>query len=108
MSRDYSHELGQEVRSISGGYELDREGTLEIDGRTIVYAVGNAVLDSSCCGFWGCRFAVVPGIVLRWKHKQNQQGIAVSEVDPIADDQLTKRITELLKQTEGVTQVQFW
>ncbi len=108
MSKDYTHELGQEVRSISGGYELDREGTLEIDGCTIVYAVGNAVLDSSCCGLWGCRFAVVPGIVVRWKHKQSQQGIAVSEVDPIADDQLTKRITELLKQMEGVTQVQFW
>ena len=40
MSRDYSHEIGQEVRSISGGYELDREGTLEVDGHTIVYAVG--------------------------------------------------------------------
>ncbi len=107
MARDYTHEIGKEIRFISGGYELEREGTLEVDGRTIVYAVGNALLDSSCCGYWGCRFAVVPGYVTRWKYRLDQEGTAVSSVDSVKDEQLQRYITKLLEQNEGVTQVQF-
>jgi hypothetical protein len=107
MTRDYTHEIGKEIRSISGSYKLDGEGTLEVNGRTIVYAVGNALLDSSCCGYWGCRFAVVPGYVTRWKYKHGQEGAAVSAVDSIQDEQLRTYITKLLEQSEGVTQVQF-
>jgi len=52
--REYTHELNKEIRSISGGYELEMEGELEIYGKEVLYVVGNAVVDSSCCGMGGC------------------------------------------------------
>ncbi len=107
MPRDYTHELGTEVRSISGGYELEREETMEIAGRQVLYAVGNAVADSSCCGYWGCRYAVVPGYVVRWKYRLDVNGRSVSSVEPLSDPEVRQDITRFLERNEAVTQVQF-
>lgn len=108
MSTDYTHDLKREVRAISGGYELDAEGKIELDGREILYAVGNAFVDSSCCGSWGCRYALVPGYVLTWQYRQNEDGIPVTRVAPITDERVREQVTELIEAREQVTQVRFW
>ncbi|MFH1350611.1 MAG: hypothetical protein ABII26_06690 [Pseudomonadota bacterium] len=108
MHREYTHELNKEVRSISGMYELEKEGTIEIDGKEVVYAVGNALLDSSCCGRFGCRYAVVPGFVVNWKYKKNDQETPVSTVEPITNEDFKKEISKILEANEWVNQVRFW
>jgi hypothetical protein len=105
--KDYTHELNEEIRSISGGYELVEEGILEMQGKEVLYVVGNAVIDSSCCGVGGCRYALVPGYVRKFKTRQNEQGLWVSEVEPIVDRATRQEITQLLKEKEIVQQVQF-
>ena len=107
MTKAYTHELGREVRSISGGYELEREGNLQIDGRNVLYVVGNGVVDSSCCGVGGCRYALVPGYVRQFKTRQDEQGLWISEVEPIIDMATRQEITRVLKEKEIVQQVQF-
>ena len=107
MIREYTHELGREVRSISGGYELEMEGKLQIDGREVLYVVGNGVVDSSCCGVGGCRYALVPGYVRQFKTRQDEQGLWISEVEPIIDRATRQEITRVLKEKEIVQQVQF-
>ena len=108
MTKEYTHELNKEIRSISGGYELDKEEKVEMDGKEVLYAVGNAELDSSCCGYWGCRYALVPGFVVNWKHKENDNGIPVSTVEPITDENVKEKLTKLLETKEMVNQVRFW
>ena len=108
MTKDYTHDLNREVRSISGCYELQSEGKIEMDGREALYVIGNAVVDSSCCGTWGCCYALVPGFVVKWKYKKNDEGIPVSEVEPIIDEGPKKKLKKLLETKFGVTQVQFW
>ncbi len=108
MHLPYTHELQKEIRSISGGYELDKEETLEMDGKTILYAVGNAVVDKSCCGAWGCRYALVAGAVIDWKCRRNDAQDPVSIVEPIHEEPIRAAITERLKEIEGVIQVRFW
>lgn len=108
MIKDYTHELKKEVRSISGGYTLEREETIKVDGKTVLYVVGNALADSSCCGFWGCHYALVPGYVVSWKHTKNKEGISISTVEAITDEQVKREITKLLEEKEGVSQVRFW
>ena len=107
MIREYTHEIGREVRSISGGYEFEKEGNLQIDGRKVLYVVGNAVVDSSCCGVGGCRYALVPGYVRQFKTRQDEQGLWISEVEPIIDRAARQEITRVLKEKEIVQQVQF-
>ncbi len=106
--RDYSHELNTEIRSISGGYLLEEEGRIEIEGREVLYAVGNAAVDSSCCGVYGCRFAVVPGYVVRWKFTTNKAGIFITRVEPVTDSPAKKEIEEILRKMKMVAQVVFW
>ncbi|UCH08433.1 MAG: hypothetical protein JSV55_05535 [Deltaproteobacteria bacterium] len=108
MIKDYTHELQKEVRSISGGYTLEREDTITVDGKTVLYVVGNALADSSCCGFWGCYYALVPGYVVNWKHTTNEEGIPISTVEAIAHEEVKRQITKLLEEKEGVSQVRFW
>ena len=107
MIREYKHELNREVRSISGWYEFEKEGNLQIDGREVLYVVGNAVVDSSCCGVGGCRYALVPGYVRQFKTRQDEQGLWISEVEPIIDRVTRQEITRVLKEKEIVQQVQF-
>ena len=108
MSKDYTHQINQEIRSIAGGYVFDTEQRIQIDGKEILYAVGNAQVDSACCGTFGCRYALVPGYIIQWKHKVNDNGIPVSEVEPIMDSHVKNEIVNHIKGKEGVTQVQFW
>jgi hypothetical protein len=108
MTKTYTHELNKEIRSISGTYELHEEKRLTIDGRDILYAVGNAMVDSSCCGVWGCRFVVVPGYIVRFKYRTDSAQQPVSVVEPISDGAVRKKIIEQLNKEEGVTQVRFW
>ena len=107
MIKEYTHEIGGEVRSISGGYELEMEGKLEMDGEEVLYVVGNAVVDTSCCGVGGCRYALVPGYVRQFKTRQDEQDLWISEVEPIIDTATRQEIIQVLKEKEMVQQVQF-
>jgi hypothetical protein len=108
MIKDYSPELKRQFQSISGRYELEKEARIRVDGKNVLYVVGNAIVDSSCCGVGGCRYALVPGYLQRYKIRKNDHGLWVSEVEPVVDPESRKKITQLIKRKEWVNQVQFW
>ncbi len=105
---DYAHQpLNQEIRSIGGRYVVLKEELLKLEGREILYHVGCAVTDSSCCGPAGCAYALVQGFVHQWRHRNNDHGQPVSVVEPIAEKGLQAQIRDLLRQKENLTQVNF-
>jgi hypothetical protein len=106
--KEYTHELNQEIRSISGGYELDTELRVPWGGRQVLCVLGNAKLDASCCGLWGCRYALIPGYVVEWKCGKRREGQFFSKVETIRDERTRQELTVLLQSKEGVSQVRFW
>ena len=108
MVRTYSHQLGEEVHSISGWYRLHTEGRMSFQGKEYLYVVGDGVVDSSCCGVGGCRYAIVPGRIVRWMSGTNEEGVVTSQVEPVSDRRWREGLTRLIIRKEGVTQVQFW
>jgi hypothetical protein len=108
MPRTYVHELGKEVQSIAGWYELCKEERVGHSGKEFLYLVGNGVVESSCCGVGGCRYAVVPGSIVSWKSETNEEGLYTSVVEPVRDEKLQRELREIVSKKEGVTQVQFW
>ena len=108
MRETYTHALGENVVSIAGRYNLEKEEKIEHNGREILYVNGQAMVDSSCCGPGGCRYAVVPGFIVSWKSGINEQGIPTSVIEPIRDEETKKELIELIKNGERVSQVQFW
>jgi len=86
---------------------LNKEGTLAFRGRDVLYVVGDAMADSACCGVYGCRFAYIPGYVVDWKYRTNDDGLPVSSVEPVGHRRIREMLTVVLQDKLGVTQVQF-
>lgn len=101
------HKLGEEVRAVGGEYTMIRESRLVFGGKELLYLVGCALFDTSCCGVGGCGYAIVPGFIRGWKIRQTPDGEAVSLVEPIENSDVQKEITEIIIRREMVQQVQF-
>ncbi len=104
----YTHEkLGEEVRSISGYYTITEEERLKYRGREILYTAGAAVIDNSCCGVGGCSFVNVPGYIVSWKEEGGDSSPAISEVEPIKEEDEQREIKELLIEKYPYAQINF-
>jgi hypothetical protein len=105
---EYTHEeLDKEVQFIAGNYRFIEENRLTYKGRDIVYAVGVAVVDNSCCGVSGCRFIRVPGYVISWKNTTDGSNLPVSTIEPIKDEEERKGIKNLLDKEYPHSQISF-
>ncbi len=108
FTRTYTHpRLGEEVEAISGYYVPEREERMEIGDREVLYVVGYAVVDSSCCGMGGCGYAMVAGYVVRWRHATDADGFTISEVEPVGNEVEINEIKKVIFERENVNQVNF-
>ena len=105
---DFAHPaLGREVTAIGGHYVFTRERRLRCQDREILYLVGYAVVDTSCCGMGGCAYALVQGFILKWKYKTNCDDLPVSQIEPIRDVLLQNQIRRLIQTRDKILQITF-
>ncbi len=105
---DFIHPvLNAEIRTISGHYVLNRERRLAFNDRKVLYFIGCAIVDSSCCGEGGCAYALVPGFIREWKYKKSSGDLSVSRVEPIRDAGAQSEIRRLILKKDPVQQVNF-
>jgi hypothetical protein len=107
MSKHIHQELNEEITAIGGAYTLVKEVRLPFEGREILYIVGHAAFDSTCCGVSGCAYALVPGFILDWKANYNTNGLPVSQVESVQTEAAQASIRKLIFEQEIVHQVQF-
>jgi hypothetical protein len=106
--QDYVHqELNREVTAIGGHHVLVKEVRLPFQGREVLYLVGHAAFDTTCCGAGGCAYALVPGFILNWKYRSEEDGLAVSQVEPIHEDGVQEKVRRLIDKKEMIHQVCF-
>jgi hypothetical protein len=106
----YTHlELGKDIEiAIAGYYTPEREVRLPYKGREVLYVVGKAVVESSCCGTGSWIYAIVPGFIINWQYTRNEKGLPVSEVEPISDEAAQEKIRKLIEKNESAVMVGFW
>jgi hypothetical protein len=105
----YTHlELNQDIQAFAGYYTPQKEGRLKYNGREVLYVISQAVVDASCCGSADFSYALVPGYIIKWQTETNQDGLPVSEVEPIADKVTQDNIRKIIQETEQVSQIEFW
>lgn len=108
MAEHVHQQIDEEIRSMAGYYMVLQESILEYNGREVLYLIEAAAADTSCCGGAGMGFIMVPGYIRSLKTHQNQEGLWVSEVDRISDEDERGELTRLLKQNNpGFQQVDF-
>ena len=101
-------EVGTVVRAMPSWYEIDSEQIMELDGRKIAYTVGRAIVDNSCCGRYGCRFAAVRGFLNENpSHIKSTSMDIKQEYQPIIDGLWQNRVSEAIYKEETVDQIQF-
>ena len=104
----YVHQpLKQEVTAIGGHYVLIKEARLPFQGREVLYLVGHAAFETTCCGVGGCAYALVSGFILDWRAAMNEDGCAVSQVEPIRAEIIQHQVRRLIEKRERVHQVIF-
>jgi len=106
--QDYTHpKLHEEITAVSGHYTLIKEARLRFHNTEILYYIGHAAFDTSCCGEGGCAYAFVAGFIHHWKMKKTKDGYDVSLLEKISDESDQKEIIAILKAKEGVHQISF-
>jgi len=109
MTEDYVHQkLGQDIQSISGTYTPQKESRLEYDGKRVLCVIGLSVVDTACCGSGSFLYATIPGYVVSWKTRQNESGLAVSQVEPIRDEKARQAVEKILRETENINNFNFF
>jgi len=109
-SRDFTHPvLDEEVRALSGFYMPIKEVRLPYGDRQVLYVLGHGEVDNSCCTEGGCGYISVTGYVLDWKSRTDNNGRAVSRVEPITDRGTRKDLRRRIANEEGaqVSMIQF-
>jgi len=110
MSTEYTHlELNEDYPTgIAGYYTPQKEVRLKHNGREVLYVIGQAVIESSCCGVGRWLYATVPGYIVNWQNKKSEAGLPVSEVEPILDEEAQKKIRQIIQTSESAPQIGFW
>ena len=115
MAREYVHQaLGEEVTVPSGYYRLLKELRLRLNGGDVLCITGVGMVERSGCvgdciaAGRGGPYAFVPGNILSWKAGTNEAGLAVSEVEPISDEATRQEIARIIRETEGIENIEFW
>ena len=108
QSQDFTHpKLGQEVTAIGGHYVFGKEIRMPYNNREILYFVGYAVLDSTCCGVGGVAYVLVAGFIRQWKFKKNEEDCYISQIEPIYDQAVQNEVRSVIRKREMVYQVSF-
>ena len=105
----YTHlELNRDIEALAGYYTPLKEVRLKYDDREVLYVVGQAVIDSSCCGAANFGYALVPGYIIDWQKEKNKSGLPVSEVEPVSDKSAQDKLRVIIKEAESPAQIDFW
>jgi len=109
---EYTHlPLGKDVPAFAGFYMPEKEVRIPFNGREILYVIGQVVVETACqeitCTTGSSYYAMVPGYILKWQYRKNEEGQPVSEIEAVTDFKTRKEIKQIIQEREAVTRVEF-
>ena len=111
MVNDFIHpRLGEDVYALAGYYTLLKELRLAHGGKEALCITGICAVEASCCGSRTFHYAIVPGYVVNWKYRVNEEGLPVSEVETVTEEAAKEEIAGIIEEREGILKgdIEFW
>ncbi|HWR69965.1 MAG TPA: hypothetical protein VN415_02815 [Dehalococcoidia bacterium] len=106
---EFTHpELGQEIRSLAGYYVPREEQIMPYRGKEVLLLLGDACIDSSCCGCASWSYIQVPGFLVRKHVRGSAEKPQVSEVDTIEDKAVRDGLVQSLGEKYPGARVEVW
>ena len=106
---EFTHpELGQEIRSLAGYYVPREEQVMPHNGKEVLLVLGDACIDSSCCGCASWSYIQVPGFLVKKHVRGGGEKPEVSEVDTIEDKAVRDTLVQSLGKKYPGARVEMW
>ncbi len=105
---EYEQRMPQRVEYVNGVYELHCLKQLRVQEQEVLYCLGEAELDNSCCGLIGVSYALVIGEIVTQAMRKTPDGNAVSLIRQIQDAQSECKIRAALLERENISDVNFY
>ena len=102
---EFSHKLPKTTVLVNGSYTLTNLKSLDVDGLTLLYCLGEATLDNSCCGLTNTLYALVLGELIE---THSTKSGPVSTLAPIRDPAKEQEIRAAIQKTEQLETVNFY
>ncbi len=109
---EYAHlPLDEDVPVFAGYYIPEKEVRIPFHDREILYVIGQVVVEATChqgnCTVGSDYYGMVPGYILKWQYRKNEDGLPVSKMETITDSETKKEIEHLIYEREAVTRIDF-
>lgn len=108
---DYTHTpMNEEIQMPAGCYWKTEEGKMRYKNREFLFFLGNTSEVCSCCAGYvpPRRYIMVPGYIKSWEYKQNEEGLPLTEVEPVGENEAQEAIREILQAQYDITEIDFW
>ncbi len=106
-ARYVPEEFGNEVEAPSGYYQPLEEAFLDHDGKRLLYIVGSACIDASCCGISSWKYLRVEGYVVGNDAPPSENAGTYLEVDTIDSESEKTAIRRLLLDKHPGVRIEF-
>lgn len=89
--------LGEDVEFLAGSYCIDQEDCIPVDGREVLYLLGQTSSVITCCGDVDAfSFVKVIGFVQKWQNGRDEKGSPVSEIETIKGEPTQFKVREFI------------
>ena len=99
--------FGSEIVAPSGYYQPIEEAVVDHDGRRLLYVLGSACIDASCCGIGSWQYARVEGYLVESDRPRGEDDRDRTEIDTIEDDSDRRAIIRLLLDKHPGVRIEF-
>jgi hypothetical protein len=100
-------DCGKEIVAPSGYYQPVECGLLEHAGKRVLFTLGAACIEASCCGVGSWKYVRVEGIVVGEESPVLESGGEPIDIDTIEDDQTKRAIRKLISEKHPDARVEF-
>lgn len=99
--------MGEEKRSISGGYIPLEQNQCQFKDRQVLFIQGSACIDGSCCGCSNWNYIQVAGYLLEPLATQGKNPAAILNIDTIDNQGEQKAIRQILAEKYPNSRIEF-
>ena len=111
MTSQYIHlPLGEPVEFLSASYWISQEDKIPYKNKEVLGIIRETSPISCCDG--GCspgiRSVLIPGFIKKFKYIRGKDGLFVSEVEPVEDENVMEEIRKIVLEKYPSSQIEFF
>lgn len=109
--RLYTHlPLNEPIEFVSASYWIAQEDKIPYKDKEVLCIVRETSPITCCGGGCSCGFMsiLIPGFIKRFKYKKGDDGLFISDIEPVEDENVMEEIKQIVQEKYNFPQVEFF